>query len=106
MTFYDLWFSKIFHNHGNLCGCEELGTSAVMELCQGFQQRRTAVDPTHQMVGGNARVAVGKVEHGKLLFAVTFYFHIRFRLMIYIFGTRISRISRILFLTMAVAMSI
>ena len=77
MTFYDLclWFSKIFHNHSNLCGCEELGTSAVMELCQGFQQRKTAVDPTHQMIGGDARVAVGKVEHCKLLFAVTSYFH-------------------------------
>ena len=34
-----------------------------------------AVDPTHQVAGGSARVAVGEVEERKILFAVASYFH-------------------------------
>ena len=42
---------------------------------QFSQERLVAVDPTHQMVRGGARIAVGKIEHCKLLFAVTSDIH-------------------------------
>ena len=77
MTFDDLrlGFSKVIHYQSDLGRCEILGTSAVMNLCQGFLQRVAAVNPAHQVVVGRAGVAVGEIEHGKLLFAVAADFH-------------------------------
>ena len=79
MRFYDLrsWFSKVIKYGAYLASSEIL---AMTVIACGFQlslERRIAVDPAHQMVCGGARVAVGKVEHGKLLFAVTANFHCR-----------------------------
>ena len=44
------------------------GTKLIAEL-------RNAINPAHQVAGGGARVAVGEVEHCKLLFAITADFH-------------------------------
>ena len=68
--------SEVIKDGADLAGGEELAVAVVACGVQLLQKRPVAVYPTHQMVGGNARVAVGKVEHGKLLFAVTSYFHI------------------------------
>ena len=70
--------SEVIEDGTYLASGEELTVAVVACGFQLSQERLVAVDPTHQMVGGNARVAVGKVEHGKLLFAVTSYFHIDF----------------------------
>ena len=40
-----------------------------------LHQGRTVGDPTHEVVGGCVGVVVGEVEHGEVLFAVTFDFH-------------------------------
>ena len=68
--------SEVIEYGAYLASGEELTVAVVACGFQLLQERLVAVDPTHQMVGGDARVAVGKVEHGKLLFAVTSYFHI------------------------------
>lgn len=67
--------TEVVNDGTHLAGGEELTVAVVACGMQLSQERLVAVDPTHQMVGGNARVAVRKVEHGKLLFAVTSYFH-------------------------------
>ena len=68
--------TEIIEDGTDLASGEILTVAVVACGFQLSQERLVAVDPTHQMFGGNARVAVGKVEHGKLLFAVTSYFHI------------------------------
>ena len=68
--------TEVIEDGAYLASGEELTVAVVACGFQLLQERPVAVDPTHQMVGGNARVAVGKIEHGKLLFAVTSYFHI------------------------------
>ena len=68
--------SEVIEDGAYLASGKELTVAVVACGVQLLQERLVAVYPTHQMVGGNARVAVGKVEHGKLLFAVTSYFHI------------------------------
>ena len=67
--------SEVIEDGTDLASGEELTVAVVACGVQLLQERLVAVDPTHQVVGGDARVAVGKVEHGKLLFAVTSYFH-------------------------------
>ena len=68
--------TEVIEDGTDLASGKELTVAVVACGFQLLQERLVAVDPTHQMVGGNARVAVGKIEHGKLLFAVTSYFHI------------------------------
>mgnify|MGYP004490996917 CR=1 FL=1 len=70
--------TEVIEDGAYLASGEELTVVVVACGVQLLQKRLVAVDPTHQMVGGDTRVAVGKVEHGKLLFAVTSYFHIDF----------------------------
>ena len=72
---WESWITEIIEDGAYLASGEELTVAVVACGVQFLQKRLVAVDPTHQMVGGNARVAVGKIEHGKLLFAVTSYFH-------------------------------
>ena len=67
--------TEVIEDGADLASGEELAVAVVACSVQLLQERLVAVDPTHQMVGGDARVAVGKVEHCKLLFAVTSYFH-------------------------------
>lgn len=67
--------SEVIEYGAYLASGEILTVAVIASRFQLSLKRRVAVDPTHQMVGGDARVAVGKVEHGKLLFAVTSYFH-------------------------------
>ena len=68
--------SEVIEYGAYLASGEILTVAVIASRFQLSLKRRVAVDPTHQMVGGDTRVAVGKVEHGKLLFAVTSYFHI------------------------------
>ena len=77
MTFYDLrsWFSQVIEYGTYLASGEILAMRVIACGFQLLQERRIAVDPAHQMVGGGARVAVGEVEQGKLLFAVATDFH-------------------------------
>ena len=77
MTFYDLrsWFSQVIKDGAYLASGEILAMIVIVCCLQLSLERRIAVDPAHQMVGGDARVAVGEVEQGKLLFAVTTDFH-------------------------------
>ena len=77
MTFYDLrsWFSQVIEYGAHLASGEILAMRVIACGFQLLQERRIAVDPAHQMVGGGARVAVGEVEQGKLLFAVAADFH-------------------------------
>ena len=73
MTFYDLrsWFSEVVEDGAYLAGGEILAVVVIACGSQLLLESRIAVDPAHQMVGGGAGVAVGEVEQGKLLFAVT-----------------------------------
>ena len=73
---WESWVSEVIEDGAYLASGKELTVAVVACGVQLLQKRPVAVDPTHQMVGGDARIAVGKVEHGKLLFAVTSYFHI------------------------------
>lgn len=79
MRFYDLLsgFAQIFQDFPNLGSGEKLGVALVVMRFQGLHQGRTVLDPAHQVVVGSARIAAREVEHGKLLFAVRFLFHIR-----------------------------
>ena len=72
---WESWITEIIEDGAYLASGEELTVAVVACGVQLLQKRLVAVDPTHQMVGGNARVAVGKIEHCELLFAVTSYFH-------------------------------
>ena len=74
----NLWESRVtevIDDGTHLAGGEELTVAVVACGMQLSQERLVAVDPTHQMVRGGARIAVGKIEHCKLLFAVTSDIH-------------------------------
>ena len=77
MTFYDLlsWFPEVIKYGAYLASGEILAMIVIASCLQLSLERGIAVDPAHQMVGGDARGAVGKVEHGKLLFGIASYFH-------------------------------
>ena len=75
-------------------GREELGVAALVAAGKGVHQRRTTLDPLHQVVGGHVRVAVGKVEHGQLRLCVTSYLHVLSVLKLYCF-----RVKSIMFTT-------
>lgn len=79
MTFYDLrsWFSEVIEYGAYLASGEILAMRVIACCLQLSLERRIAVDPTHQMIGGGARVAVREVEQGKLLFGIASYFHCR-----------------------------
>ena len=74
MTF-SLWLAEIFQYLDYLGGGEVLGAAAVMEGRKTLAEGRTTVDPAHQMVGGGLRVALGEIEQGELLLAVTSDIH-------------------------------
>ena len=74
----NLWESRVtevIDDGTHLAGGEELTVAVVACGMQLSQERLVAVDPTHKMVRGGARIAVGKIEHCKLLFAVTSDIH-------------------------------
>ena len=73
----DSWlrFSEVFHYNSHLVGYEVFGVATIVGLAQVLHQGRTVGDPTHKVVGGCVGVVVGEVEHGEVLFAVTFDFH-------------------------------
>ena len=77
MRFYDLrlGFSKVIKYGAYLASGEILAVAVIACVFQLSLERRIAVNPAHQVVGGDTRVAVGKVEQSKLLFAVTTDFH-------------------------------
>ena len=67
--------TEVIDDGTHLAGGEELTVAVVACGMQLSKERLVAVDPTHQMVRGGARIAVGKIEHCKLLFAVTSDIH-------------------------------
>ena len=77
MTFYGLrsGFSEVIKYGAYLASGEILAVAVVARGSQLLLERRNAVDPAHQMVGGGAWVTVGEVEQGKLLFGIASYFH-------------------------------
>ena len=70
-----LGFSEIIKDCADLASGEKLAVGVVARGLQLLTELGNAVDPTHQVTGGGARVAVGEVEERKLLFAVTTDFH-------------------------------
>ena len=74
MTFL-LGFSEIIKDGADLASGEILAMGVVACGLKLLAELGNAVDPTHQVACGGARVAFWKVEHCKLLFAVAFYFH-------------------------------
>ena len=74
MTFL-LGFSEIIKDCADLASGEILAMIVIACGGQLLVELGIAVDPTHQVAGGGARVAVGEVEERKLLFAVASYFH-------------------------------
>ena len=67
--------SKEIEDGAHLAGGEILAVGVIAGGFQLLLERRIAVNPAHQVAGGGAGVAVGEVEHGKLLFGVTTDFH-------------------------------
>lgn len=70
-----LGFSEIIKDGADLASGEILAVGVVACGCKLLAELGNAVDPTHQVACGGARVAVGKVKERKLLFAVASYFH-------------------------------
>ena len=70
---------------------EKLAVRIVSCSLQLLLQRGIAVYPSHEVAGGGARVAVGEVEHGKLLFAVTVYFHCRVEMLVITMAVRMPK---------------
>ena len=54
---------------------EKLAMRIIACVAELLAERRIAIDPAHQVARGGARVAIGKIEERKLLFAVASYFH-------------------------------
>ena len=67
--------SEIIKDGADLASGEILAMGVIAGALQLLAELGNAVDPTHQVAGGGARVAVGEVEERKLLFAVASYFH-------------------------------
>ena len=74
MTFLS-GFSEIIKDGTDLASGEILAMGVIAGALQLLAELGNAVDPTHQVAGGSARVAGGEIEHCKLLFAITSYFH-------------------------------
>ena len=74
MTFLS-GFSEIIKDGADLARGEILAVGVVACGLKLLAEIGIAIDPTHQVACGGARVAVGEIEHCKLLFAVTSYFH-------------------------------
>ena len=74
MTFLS-GFSEIVKDGADLASGEILAMGVIAGALQLLAELGNAVDPTHQVAGGGARVAVGEVKHCKLLLAVTADFH-------------------------------
>ena len=74
MTFLS-GFSEIIKNGADLASGEILAMGVVAGALQLLAELGNAVDPTHQVACGGARVAGGEVEERKLLFAITADFH-------------------------------
>ena len=74
MTFLS-GFSEIIKDGADLSSGEILAMGVIAGVLQLLAELGYAVDPTHQVAGGGARVAFWKVEHCKLLLAVTADFH-------------------------------
>ena len=72
------WITQVIKDGAYLASGEILAIAVIAGGFQLLKERGIPVDPAHQMAGCRAGVAVGKVEHGKLLFAVTSYLHIDF----------------------------
>ena len=56
-------------------GGEELGTLALVAAGEGGHERRTTLDPLHQVVGGHVRVAVGEIQLSQFALGVTLDCH-------------------------------
>ena len=69
------WIAKTIEDGAHLASGEKLAVGVIASSFQLLTERLVAVDPAHQVAGGGAGVAVGEVEHGKLLFAVTTDLH-------------------------------
>lgn len=67
--------AQVIQDGTDLPGGEILAVTVVAGGFQLLSEPRIAVDPAHQMAGCRAWVAVGEVEHGELLLAVTTDFH-------------------------------
>ena len=74
MTFLS-GFSEIIKDGADLASGEILAMGVVACGLKLLAEIGIAVDPTHQVACGGARVAVGEVKERKLLFAVASYFH-------------------------------
>ena len=74
MTFLS-GFSEIIEYDAYLACIEILAMGVVARCCKLLAELLVAVDPTHQVTCCGARIAVGEVEHCKLLFAITADFH-------------------------------
>ena len=74
MTFLS-GFSEIIKDCADLASGEILAVIVIAGGDKLLAELGNAVDPTHQVAGGGARVAVGEVKECKLLFAVASYFH-------------------------------
>ena len=96
MTFLS-GFSEIIKDGADLARGEILAMGVVACSCKLLSELGNAVDPTHQVACGGARVAVGEIEHCKLLFAVTVDFHFYQKLKVKNIFTIISYFSKITF---------
>ena len=74
MTFLS-GFSEIIKNGADLASGEILAMIVIACGDKLLAELGIAVDPTHQVACGGARVAVGEVEHCKLLFAIASCLH-------------------------------
>ena len=68
-------FSEIIEYDAYLASGEILAVRVVACGCKLLAELLVAVYPTHQVTCCCARIAVGEVEHCKLLFAITADFH-------------------------------
>ena len=68
-------FSEIIKNGADLARGEILAMGVIADGGKLLAELGNAVDPTHQVACGGARVAGREIEHCKLLFAITSYFH-------------------------------
>ena len=70
-----LGFSEIIKDDADLASSEILAVGVVACGLKLLSELGNAIDPTHQVASGGARVAVGEVKERKLLFAIASYFH-------------------------------
>ena len=70
-----LWFAEILDDVADGLGRKELGILALVAAGEGVHQRRTTLDPLHQVVGGHMRVAVGEIQLSQFALGVTLDCH-------------------------------